>query len=87
MFWCMPGGQTGAATATATAAAAAAASSEVGKNLFAGGSGLHNPLVPLASCEQRYSAVGFGMNIIGRTRNETDKCLCAGSVSIIQDNP
>lgn len=79
MFRCMPGRQTGAAEA--------AVSSEVGRNLFAGRSGLHNPLVTLASCEQRYSAVGFGMNIIGRTRNETDKCSCTGSVCIIQDNP
>lgn len=77
-FWCMPGGQSGAA--------AAAVSSEVGRNLFAGGSGLRNPLVTLASCEQRYGAVGFGVNITGRTRNETDKCLRAGPVCIIQDN-
>lgn len=47
MFWCTPGGQIGAAVA--------AVASKVEKNLFAAGSSLYNPLVPLASCEQRYT--------------------------------
>lgn len=47
MFWCTPGGQIGAA--------AGAVASEVERNLFAAGSSLYNPLVPLASCEQRYT--------------------------------